>query len=58
MADQSIAEQLQEVNAELINPDLTPHQRRSLLDESMRLNTKRLVERTIATEPALREIKL
>ena len=46
-----IDDRLQEVNAELINPDLTPYQRRCLLDESMRLNTKRLVERS--QEPKL-----
>lgn len=53
MADQeqSIQEQLDEINSQLVNPDISDYERRCLLDESIRLNSKRIITRQLANEP-------
>lgn len=49
--EQSIQEQLEGVTIELMNPDLSEYQKRCLLDESIRLNSKMIIERQLANEP-------
>ena len=49
----TINEQLEEINTELVNPDLTPYQRRCLSEQATRLIAKGVVSKQEPYKPRM-----
>ena len=52
----TFAEQIQELNEAMLDPDVSPSKRRAYAEEAIHLNSQRIIARQLATEPKARRI--